>query len=298
MRVLVLGSAGQVGRELARAAWPAGFRVTGAARAEIDIRDAATVDAAIAGLGADLVVNAAAYTAVDRAETEREAAFAVNHAAAGALAMACAPRGAVLIHLSTDYVFDGAGAPRPYREDDPVGPVNVYGASKEAGETAIRAALPERHLILRTSWVFGAHGQNFVKTMLRLAGEREELAVVDDQTGCPTPAADIAGVIVRLAAAVADGVRYWGTYHFAGAGAVTWHGFADAIFDEAAAVRPEMRRPRIRRICAADLPLPARRPAWSVLDCGRIGRDFGIVPPSWRPGLAAMLREHLGADAA
>ena len=296
MRVLVLGSAGQVGRELVRTAWPAGFRVTGAARAEVDISNAVAADAAIAGSAADLVVNAAAYTAVDRAETEREAAFAVNRDAAGALAAACARRGAVLIHLSTDYVFDGAGAPRPYREDDPVGPLNVYGASKEAGEAAIRAALAE-HLIVRTSWVFGAHRHNFVETMLRLAAERDQLSVVDDQTGCPTPAADIAAAIVRLAAAVACGAGKWGTYHFAGNGAVTWHGFAEAIFDAAAAIRPELRRPRVGKVRTADLALPARRPAWSVLDCTEIERDFGIAPPSWRPGLAAMLREHL-ADAA
>ncbi|MGE0724188.1 MAG: dTDP-4-dehydrorhamnose reductase, partial [Alphaproteobacteria bacterium] len=229
MKVLVLGAGGQVGRELMAATWPAGWEVTGASRDEVDIADGPAVAHAIAAAAPHLVVNAGAYTAVDRAEAERERAFAVNAEAPGAIGRAAAETGAAVIHYSTDYVFDGEGDGARC-EDEPVRPLGVYGASKEAGERALRAAL-RRHVILRTSWVFAAHGQNFVRTMLRLGAERPELRVVDDQHGCPTSAASIAAATVEIAHQIDAGLAKWGTFHFAGRPATTWHGFAAAIFE-------------------------------------------------------------------
>ena len=226
MKVLVLGTSGQVGDALMRASWLAGTTLAGLARPALDMADPASIDRAMAENAPDLVVNATAYTAVDKAESDRDAAFAVNRDGPARLAALCAARGVPLIHISTDYVFDGT-KPAPYAENDPVDPVNVYGASKEAGEAAVRAALP-RHVILRTSWVYAAHGANFVKTMLRLGRERPELGVVADQTGAPTAAADIAAAIVAIAGRIEaarsenrlDDVP-WGTYHLTGAGETT-----------------------------------------------------------------------------
>ncbi|HEV2303490.1 MAG TPA: dTDP-4-dehydrorhamnose reductase [Stellaceae bacterium] len=289
MRVLAFGGGGQVGFDLARARWPEGFALRSLDRAEADITEPAAVAAALAAEPPDLVVNLAAYTAVDRAESESGRAWAVNCAGAGNVARACATRGVPLVHLSTDYVFDGTKE-GPYREDDAVNPLGQYGASKEAGERAVREAAP-RHVILRTQWVYGVAGANFVKTMLRLGRERDLVRVVADQWGGPTAAADLARAIVAVAGRIAAGPSAWGTYHYAGAGAVTWHGFAEAIFDLAAARLG--RRPKVEAIATADYPTPARRPRNSVLDCGKIGRDWGIVPPPWRDGLAATLAEYL-----
>src|SRR6195256_2432767 len=224
MKLLVPGAGGQVGRELSRLAWPADYRVATFDRAEVDITRKDAVTAAFDRERPDIVINAAAYTAVDRAESEPDAAWAGNCAGPGYLAAACRSAGIPLIHISTDYVFDGSKK-GPYREDDPVKPLGVYGRSKEAGDRAVREALAE-HVILRTAWVYSAHGHNFVKTMLRLGGERPVLRVVADQTGSPTSAADIAAAIAGVVRRIAAGGRHWGTYHFVGAGAVTWHGFA------------------------------------------------------------------------
>jgi dTDP-4-dehydrorhamnose reductase len=287
MKLLVLGAGGQVGRELCRLAWPAGYRVAGFGRDGVDIAQRQAVAEAVARERPDIVVNAAAYTAVDRAESEPEAAWAGNCTGPANLAAACAETGIPLIHLSTDYVFDGTKE-GPYREDDPVAPLGVYGESKEAGDRAVREALPE-HVILRTAWVYAAHGRNFVNTMLRLAGEHPVLRVVADQTGSPTAAADIAVAIAVVTQQTAAGNRRWGTYHFAGGGAVTWHGFAEAIFAEAAPWRGPP--PRVEPITTADYPTPARRPANSVLDCTKIGDAFGITPRPWRAALADVIRE-------
>jgi dTDP-4-dehydrorhamnose reductase len=287
MKLLLLGAAGQIGHELCRRIWPADYRIAGVDRAEVDIARLEAVADALRQERPDIVINAAAYTAVDRAESEPGRAFAVNRDGAAHVAAACRALDAPLIHYSTDYVFDGS-KPGPYREEDPVEPLGVYGRSKAEGEAAIRAVLP-RHLILRTSWVFGVHGANFVKTMLRLARERDEIAVVADQTGSPTSAADIAGAIARIAQHIGAGNTVWGTYHFAGAGAVTWHGFAEAIFELAAPWRGPP--PRVEAIATADYPTPARRPANSVLDCARIGRAFGIEPRPWRAALAETIAE-------
>jgi dTDP-4-dehydrorhamnose reductase len=287
MKLLVLGAGGQVGHELSRLAWPADYRVAAFDRAGVDITQGEAVAAAFERERPDVVINAAAYTAVDRAETEPDMAWAGNCTGPGRLAAACHAAGIPLIHISTDYVFDGSKQ-GPYREDDAVNPLGVYGRSKEAGDRAVREALPE-HVILRTAWVYGAHGHNFVKTMLRVAAERPVLRVVADQTGSPTSAADIAAAIAAIVRRVTAGDHHWGTYHFAGGGEVTWHGFAEAIFELAAPWRGAP--PTVEAITTADYPTPARRPANSVLDCRHIGEGFGIVPRPWREALAEVIRE-------
>jgi dTDP-4-dehydrorhamnose reductase len=287
MKLLVLGAGGQVGHELRRLAWPADYRVAAFDRAGVDITQGEAVAAAFDCERPDIVINAAAYTAVDRAESEPDIAWAGNCAGPGHLAAACRAAGIPLIHISTDYVFDGSKQ-GPYREDDPVNPLGVYGHSKEAGDRAVREALPE-HVILRTAWVYSAHGHNFVKTMLRVAAERPVLRVVADQIGSPTSAGDIAGAIAAIVRRVAAGDRRWGTYHFAGGGAVTWHGFAEAIFELAALWRGAA--PKVEAITTADYPTPARRPANSVLDCRHIGEAFGIAPRPWREALAEVIGE-------
>ncbi|MBP2232960.1 dTDP-4-dehydrorhamnose reductase [Azospirillum agricola] len=294
MKVLVLGTSGQVGDALMRASWPADTTLTGLARPALDMADPASIDRAMAEHAPDLVINATAYTAVDKAENDREAAFAINRDGPARLAALCAARGVPLVHISTDYVFDGS-KPAPYTEDDPVDPVNVYGASKEAGESAVRAAVAA-HVILRTSWVYAAHGANFVKTMLRLGRERPELGVVADQTGAPTAAADIADAIIAIAARIQsrpDDVP-WGTYHLTGSGETTWFGFAERIFQRLE--REEGRRPALKPIATAAYPTPARRPANSRLDCGRLRAAFGITPPAWEDSLERVL-DALFADA-
>jgi dTDP-4-dehydrorhamnose reductase len=287
MKLLVLGARGQVGRELCRLGWPAGYLIAGFDRDRVDITRRQAVFEAMARERPDIVINAAAYTAVDRAESEAEAAWAGNCTGPANLAAACADVGISLIHISTDYVFDGtkSGA---YLEDDPVAPLGVYGASKEAGDRAVRDRLAS-HVILRTAWVYSVHGHNFVRTMLRLADQHPVLRVVADQTGSPTSAAEIARAIAAIVQQLSAGSRRWGTYNFAGAGSVTWHGFAEAIFEEAAAWRGPP--PRVAAITTADYPTPARRPVNSVLDCGKISETFGIVPRFWREALAEVIRE-------
>lgn len=294
MKVLVLGNRGQVGLELMRAAWPRGTQLVGAARPQFDITDADSIDAALTRHAPDVVINGAAYTAVDKAESDRENAFAVNAAGPGTLAAACARHGSALVHLSTDYVFDGS-ASRPYREDAPVAPINAYGQSKAAGEAAVRSQLP-RHIILRTSWVYAAHGQNFVRTMLRLAGERDQVSVVADQHGTPTSAADIAAAIVTITQHLSDGTprpASFGTFHFTAAGDTTWHGIADQIFRHYADAFGQA--PRLEPIPTSAFPTQARRPANSLLDCSRIESEFQIRCPPWRESLARVIQELLAA---
>jgi dTDP-4-dehydrorhamnose reductase len=255
-----------------------------------DITKAAAVASVIARQRPDLVINLAAYTAVDRAESDPEAAWAVNCAGAAHIAAACGESTAPLIHLSTDYVFDGCKS-EPYREGDAVNPLGVYGRSKEAGERAVRAAVA-RHIILRTAWVYSAHGSNFVKTMLRLGAERPVLRVVADQQGCPTAAADIASALIVIAREIERGSTSWGTFHFAGAGSTSWHGFAEEIFDLTArlAAWPPGSRPRVEAITTDQYPTPARRPMNTALDCRKI-EAFGISTRPWRSSLAAVVRE-------
>ena len=287
MKILVLGAGGQVGTELCRRQWPAGYRIIATDRPGIDITHRDEVFAALARERPDILINAAAYTAVDRAETEPEAAWAGNCEGPGHLAAACREAGTPLLHISTDYVFDGTKSD-PYREDDPVNPLGVYGGSKEAGERAVRAELTE-HVILRTAWLYSAHGHNFVKTMLRLADNHPKLRVVADQRGSPTAAFDIAEALAAITLKIAAGEARWGTFHFAGTGDVTWHGFAEAIFELAAPWRGTP--PGVATITTAEYPTPAQRPANSVLDCSRIAEAYGIVPLAWRDALARVVGE-------
>lgn len=288
MRILLFGATGQVGGELRSLDWGFPVEITAPGRHEADVAVPGDAGGAVQAADPDLVINASAYTAVDRAESEPDRAMAVNCAGPGEMAGACADASIPLIHISTDFVFDGAkdGA---YSEDDPVNPLGIYGRTKESGERAVREAL-DRHIILRTAWVFSAHGQNFVKTMLRLGGERDALGVVDDQRGCPTSAATVAGALAIITRHLArDETIPWGTYHFCGAGDTTWYGFARAIFELAEPHMP--RRPDLKPIATADYPTPARRPANSVLACAKIEAAFGVEPRPWRKDLAAVIEQ-------
>jgi dTDP-4-dehydrorhamnose reductase len=293
VRILVFGATGQVGHEVCRAAWPGSYEILTLDRAAADITRPAGVSAIIAQERPDLVINLAAYTAVDRAESEPEVAWAVNCAGAAHIAAACGESTTALIHLSTDYVFDGS-KPGPYREDDEVNPLGVYGQSKEAGERAVRAAMA-RHVILRTAWVYGAKGTNFVKTMLRLGAERPVLRVVSDQQGCPTAAADIAAALVAIAAEIEHGKAVWGTFHYASSASTSWHGFAEEIIDLATQCEawPVASKPRVEPITTDQYPTAARRPLNSVLDCRKIAEVFGISAPPWQTSLRPAVRELL-----
>lgn len=283
-RVLVVGRNGQLARALLGSS-PVEFEVICAGRDECDLADANAVRASVERLRPDVVINAAAYTAVDKAESGEVTAFAVNAEAPRAMAEALAEYEGTLVHVSTDYVFAGDGSV-PYREDDPVAdvPATAYGRSKLAGEQAVREA-NANHYIVRTSWVFDADGQNFVRTMLRLARERDEVRVVADQWGRPTYARDLAETIWRLIEVRPP----YGTYHFANAGATTWHGFARAVFDEHS--ERGGRAPRLVAIGTADYPTPARRPAYSVLDTTKVERALGIAVRGWREALTQCLDE-------
>lgn len=285
MKILLTGSAGQLGRELVRSLACLG-EVVACDRRALDLGDADALRSVLRATKPSVVVNAAGYTAVDRAESEPAAAEAVNGLAPGILAEEAKRCGALLVHYSTDYVFDGAkGA--PYTEDDAPAPLSAYGRSKLAGERAI-AAVAGRHLILRTGWVFGLHGANFMKTMLRLARERDELRVVADQRGAPTWTRHLADATALLLAR-RDAAE--GLFHVAAAGEATWHGYAEAIVATAAAAGLIERAPHVLPIATADYPLPARRPADSRLDCRRLARDCGIALPDWRTGLADCLAD-------
>jgi dTDP-4-dehydrorhamnose reductase len=289
-RLIILGRTGQLATELIRQAPQAGRDVLALGREAADFSDPLACAAALGEhLPADAVINAAAYTAVDRAESEEALAHTINAETPGRLAALCAGRGVPFVHVSTDYVFDGtkSGA---YVEADHPNPQSAYGRSKLAGENAVLAA-GGRSLIARTAWVYSAHGQNFVKTMLRLGAERDELRVVDDQHGCPTAASELARCLLVAARAMAEGRSAGGLYHLAGAGETSWAGFAGAIFEHAA---PHWaRRPSVTPITTADYPTPARRPANSRLDSSRFAADFGTRPDVWRVSLAELVQKIL-----
>jgi dTDP-4-dehydrorhamnose reductase len=288
MKILVLGSQGQVGWELTRSLLPLG-QVTALGRDEANLADPDVLRQAVRAYAPDLIVNAAAYTAVDKAETDESLAMAVNGLAPGILAEEAKQHKALLIHYSTDYVFDGM-SPRPYLETDPTNPQSAYGRSKLAGEEAIAAAGCD-HLILRTSWVYGARGHNFMRTILRLAYERESLRIVADQTGAPTWSRWIADATAHIArqAIGRQSVREFnsGTYHLACADQTTWHGFANAIVDEYCKLHPGslLAVKSIEPITTAEYPLPAKRPANSRLDGGKLLADYAITSPHWRHAL-------------
>ena len=275
--ILLFGANGQLGQEMVRASAARVMSLVALSHAEADIANANAVREAIARHKPALVVNAAAYTKVDLAETDVEAARRGNDIGPALLGEACAAAGIPLVHVSTDYVFDGT-KPTAYVETDAVSPASSYGRSKEAGERALRAATP-RHVILRTSWVYSEFGHNFLKTILRLAATRDELRIVADQRGCPTSTLDLAEAVLSIAPRLIAGEDVWGTYHFAGSGVTTWHGFASRIV--AAQAPFTGRTPRVTPITTAEYPLPARRPANSELDCSLFARIFGIRARPW-----------------
>jgi dTDP-4-dehydrorhamnose reductase len=289
MKILLTGCAGQLGRELKRSLACLG-EVVACDRRQLDLANPEALRAAVRAIAPTVIVNAAAYTAVDKAEAEPELAAAINAVAPGILAEEAQRLGALLIHYSTDYVFDGAKS-APYAEDDMPAPLSAYGRTKRAGELAIAAA-DGRHLIFRTSWVYGLHGANFMKTMLRLGREWDELRaplrIVGDQIGAPTWTRHLADVTALILARkeVPNGL-----YHLAAAGETSWHGYAEAIFAAAQAAGLLDKSPVVNRITSADYPLPAARPANSRLDCSRFQSDFGLTLPDWRTGLIDCLAD-------
>lgn len=291
MRIAVTGSNGQLARCLFdRAAGDPDLTIIALARPEVDLATPLTIAPALAAAKADLVINAAAYTAVDKAESESELAYAVNAVGAGAVAAAACQLGLPVIQVSTDYVYDGE-KPTPYTEEDPTGPVSIYGASKLAGETEVMAANP-RHLIIRTAWVYSAYGANFVKTMLRLAAERDSLNVVADQFGNPTSAHDLADGLLRAArAALNPDFNAWGVAHMAGSGATSWAGLASHVME----VSHGQGGPSagIVEIPGAQYKTAAKRPANSRLDTSKAERLFGVRAPDWRDSVASVVERLL-----
>jgi dTDP-4-dehydrorhamnose reductase len=306
VKILLLGANGQVGFELARSLAPLGELVCatrsgvlpgGAPCAAVDLAQPESLATALDAIAADVIVNAMAYTAVDRAEDEPQAAQRINAQALAEIGAHAAAHNALVVHYSTDYVFDGAGS-RPYRENDATAPIGVYGRSKLDGENALHASACD-HLILRTAWVYAARGHNFLRTMLRLARECEELRIVGDQRGAPTPARLIAAATATalarlLARRAGERDKRLGTYHLCASGQCTWFDFAGAIFARAQAAGLIERAPRLMPISTADYPTPARRPAWSVLDCSKIRDAFGLHLPSWQDGLDGVIGEMAG----
>lgn len=293
MTLLVLGGNGQLGHELRRALAPlgpvipttrTGLLADGIACERADFDEPASLASLLDRLLPSVVVNAAAYTAVDRAEQEPEAARRANTEAPGVIARWCARRGVPYVHYSTDYVFDGQSRV-PYREDAPTAPLNVYGMTKRDGEDAIRAAAGH-HLIFRTAGAYAEHSANFLSTMLRVGAERDVVRVVADQIGTPTPAALIADVTAH---ALQHAGRLSGTWHLTATGETSWYGFAEAIFAEAIARGVLPRAPRVEAITTAEYPTPAPRPAYSRLDVSRLQRDFDLTLPSWQEGLAQVM---------
>lgn len=285
-RILITGGTGQLGTELLRCQWPDDFQLVAPSRAELDLSKCDAIGHYVRNGGFSAVINCGAYTAVDRAESDVVTTWKVNALGPAALATATKDVGVPIIHLSTDYVFDGSKH-GPYREDDPVAPLGVYGASKEAGEQAVRTGNP-LHVILRTAWVFSARGSNFFKTMLRLSNERELIKVVNDQLGCPTAASDIASAVklVVFHLLEANG-KCLGTYHFANSGQSTWYGFARELFAQC-----ELRGysvPKLQPIETKEYPTAARRPANSRLSLDKLFQDYDIKPRKWEDALADTL---------
>jgi len=290
MRVLVTGSTGQVGSEIVRKIRAGGHDVIAPVRAQMDFLDPDAVARQVDNLRPEWVINCAAWTQVDKAETESEKAFVINRDSPGRLAEAVARHGVRLLHVSTDFVFDGAQT-QPYREDDSPNPIGIYGQSKYEGEEAVLAALPGATL-LRTAWVYGVHGHNFVKTIIRVAAEGKPLRVVDDQVGSPTWARDIAGAITVLVEKEASGL-----FHYTSAGSTSWHGFATAILAEAAQAGFELETDTVEPVPTSAWPTPAARPAYSVLDTHKIRELLEAPIPDWRDSLKSMLGElHACAD--
>lgn len=292
-KVIITGSNGQVGHQLTMQARSLGWDVCAVDVDSLDITNKSSVFDLVSKFSPQIIINAAAHTAVDKAEVEIDASYAINRDGPAYLAAAAHSVGAVMLHISTDYVFAG-NKDGLYVETDAVDPQGVYGASKLAGEVAVAEHCP-RHLILRTAWVFGEHGNNFVKTMLRLGAQRDSLGVVADQWGGPTYAGDIAAALLTMAEqALQPDFSHWGVYHFAGEPHVSWHGFATYIFNAAVVQQLLARSPQVNAIATSDYPTPAQRPANSRLDCSRISTIFGIMPSNWQ-GALSDLRPYMPA---
>jgi len=290
MRLLVTGCRGMLGHDLLPCLEQAGFEQQCVDIEEMDITNRNVVLDHVGSIKPALVINCAAYTAVDKAESEQDLAFGVNRDGPAHLAEACNKLGIPLVHISTDYVFDGQSS-RPYREDDPANPIGVYARSKWEGEEEVRRRLDE-HIIVRTSWLFGYYGNNFVKTILRLAGERDQLRVVNDQKGCPTWTGHLAQALVQIAVRIRISIKDapWGTYHYCGQGATTWFYFAAEIVEQARRYK-ELRVSQILPIPTSDYPTPAKRPMNSSLDCNKIRRELEIEQKPWKEGLGIVLEE-------
>ncbi|MEZ5367504.1 MAG: dTDP-4-dehydrorhamnose reductase [Bryobacterales bacterium] len=286
MKILLFGANGQVGREVIAAAADADVNLTAASRDDADLAAQGAAAAMVSRIRPDLIINAAAWTAVDKAEAEDRAVRRINGEAPGELAVSARRHGARLIHLSTDYVFSGAPAERPLDETSPVGPVNVYGETKLLGERLVLNACPDA-VVLRTSWVYSSHGSNFVRTMLRLAATKDGISVVADQIGGPTPARAIAGACLKIAHCESGP---GGVFHFQGAPPASWADFAEAIFAAAGAETSVM------KIETRAYPTPARRPLYTVLNCSKILRDYGVEQPDWRCDLPSTVARILNVD--
>ena len=283
MKVLITGANGQLGRELIRQGGTFNLKIRSLSHQQLDITNPDQLRPILERISPSLVINAAAYTDVDKAEKESDIAYAVNKGGPDYLARFCADHGLALIHISTDYVFDGTKG-RPYQENDPIAPLGVYGRSKAQGEAVIRSIL-KNHIIVRTSWLYGVYRNNFVKTILKLGQERTDLRVVADQFGSPTSAADLAEALLIIAEKMGAGEKFaWGTYHYCGKGITTWHGLAERII-ELAAPHAALKNRQVKAITTAQWPTPAKRPPYSVLNCTRIKSRFGIEPEPWQQSL-------------
>lgn len=292
MNMHVTGAKGQLGQELVDRAAAFGFTIH-ATDMELDITNRNAVEAFEKDHQIGILVNAAAYTQVDRAETEQDLAYAVNRDGPANLAEICSKLAIPLIHISTDYVFDGKKG-SPYIETDPVAPLGVYGKSKEEGECAIRSRL-NHHIIIRTAWLYGFYGYNFVKTIIRLGKEKDSLRVVSDQYGSPTCAEDLANAILTVASTIKTHFNtiHWGTYHYCGRGITTWHGFAEKILEEAKKYT-QIRATFVEPITTSEYPTPAKRPAYSALNCDKIQKYFGIQPIFWQESVSKTIKRILG----
>ncbi|MEE8414790.1 MAG: dTDP-4-dehydrorhamnose reductase [Desulfobacterales bacterium] len=283
MKIIIFGSKGQLGHELVKQGDRFGFEIAPFDLPEVDITDSLQVEHIVSTTPATLVVNAAAYTNVDRAETEKTLALAVNRDGPENIAQSCEKKNIPLIHISTDYVFNGE-TKHPYTEADQVSPLGVYGYSKSEGEKKVQSQI-KRHVIIRTSWLYGVYGHNFVKTMLKLGGKNSRLKVVSDQFGSPTSAADLAETVLTIGRQIHSSIKIdWGTYHYCGLGTATWHLFAEKIFRIAKQYTP-LKIETVEPIKTDEYPTPAKRPMYSVLDCSRIEQKHGIHPKPWEESL-------------
>jgi dTDP-4-dehydrorhamnose reductase len=291
MKLLITSAQGQLGRGIIDQSQSKGCQVQAPSENDLDITNLEKTDHIISHYQPDLIINTAAYTQVDKAETEEALAFKVNKTGCTNLARICAQNQIPLIHISTDYVFDGQKG-TPYLETDPISPIGVYGRSKAEGEIEIRSILKE-HIILRTSWLYGIHGQNFVKTMINLATGKKEIRVVADQYGSPTNATDLARAILILGDHLHSKPKIeWGTYHYCGSGVISWHTFAEKIM-ELTRLHGSVRTARVEPVATADYPTRAVRPVYSALDCRRISKHFGISPQPWQKSLEITIRQLL-----